>query len=554
MTPVLGLAAAFASVFASTDGRIAADVIEEPRTICSGEIAGGFLVSRATELASPRPFASTLTWAQSQRAKLLAEYRARLAKVDRKNAEQLAEIATWCASKGLKTYATLNFRKAIKIDPQNEVARRGLGHVRVEGKWCTPEEAAKMRAAKAAAAREAEAAKTREAAASKGTPLMPPNEARSTAAVDKALSESKNLEFAKKLSGDWSKAITAPTGAYNGVRSARFDIVAKATPAECVTLARIGEWVRRRLDWITYEKLDTNRFKRGKGRLSLFLGDTTIAKTGIAFLDKRYPQLGRWTKLEDIERDLVKGTLEFFTWYEPPLHLHQQMVNQRSAVANVTARSWLEQGVKPAWDEPRLGRSEAKPFCMMNWMLEGVGIWYSLAAVGQNRLWRISDPLYANETKEDKRVNVDYVAIAYEAATKRSYDGKSTRSFPQLCRARLNSFGVVDLALSFSLVDWLLRERLEDWRGLCAKLAKHSTFREAFVAQFGNAKEQEAARAARKNRKDRALDEVFGAVADRIDGEWRTWVSREYAPNSRSKIDAIKAAAPFKRPDTAKKR
>lgn len=53
----------------------------------------------------------------------------------------LLELATWARTHGLERRARDVYRRVLILDPDNESAHRGLGHVKVEGRWLTETEA-----------------------------------------------------------------------------------------------------------------------------------------------------------------------------------------------------------------------------------------------------------------------------------------------------------------------------------------------------------------------------------------------------------------------------
>ena len=73
---------------------------------------------------------------------LMEEYRKRLAATKPDDAKAWLALGTWCSEHAmLKPQARLAFEHAIAIEPDNELARDGLGFVRFRGIWVTKAEA-----------------------------------------------------------------------------------------------------------------------------------------------------------------------------------------------------------------------------------------------------------------------------------------------------------------------------------------------------------------------------------------------------------------------------
>ncbi|MCX7803851.1 MAG: tetratricopeptide repeat protein [Planctomycetota bacterium] len=69
------------------------------------------------------------------------EYRARLAKLDPRDARAHYELGLWAREKGLAKEAAEEFRRVLETDPFHEGAGRALGYARnPDGRWVTPAE------------------------------------------------------------------------------------------------------------------------------------------------------------------------------------------------------------------------------------------------------------------------------------------------------------------------------------------------------------------------------------------------------------------------------
>ncbi len=73
---------------------------------------------------------------------LMQEYRKRLAATEPDDAKAWLALGTWCSEHAmLRPHARLAFEHVIAIEPDNELAREGLGFVRFRGTWVTRAEA-----------------------------------------------------------------------------------------------------------------------------------------------------------------------------------------------------------------------------------------------------------------------------------------------------------------------------------------------------------------------------------------------------------------------------
>ena len=69
------------------------------------------------------------------------EYARRLKQLERsRNAERFAELGQWCVKQKLVDAGREAFTLALDRDPENEVARAGLGHRRYQGQWYSDED------------------------------------------------------------------------------------------------------------------------------------------------------------------------------------------------------------------------------------------------------------------------------------------------------------------------------------------------------------------------------------------------------------------------------
>ena len=470
-----------------------------------------------------------------------AEYARRFRALDKRDAEGFAKLGLWCRERKLETYAKLCFKKALRADRSNATANKAVGNVEYEGKWLTPAQYEEVKAAEAAAAAKVEAAKRAKVAKKRGTPLIPAGEDELSAAVGRSFSKgaSKALQFAQALA-DGASLDLDEVGA---AQSEHVRIAATSASAdEAQHLCAIGEFAYRKLSWITFGKAESHRFRQWGGLAEFALADDPEMEATIDLVQKRWPQLVGYNDFKSMPVQVRKNKLEFVSFLDPPVHLHWNPSNRESTVANTVGRAVVGAGLASKFVEPRLGGGERNN-SMMNWLLEGAGIWASLEAVGVNDLYRIDGARYAGDELVKKGMMIDWCGMSYEIATTRKAEGRDARTFPQLCRSKLRTWSRADLVLSFALFDWIVRARQLEYRKLVARLAQGS-FREGFVDVFGTQSEKQAARRAIQSGDDNGLMDAFESAAERFDKEWRAWASKAYAPGGPAR--RAFEAAPFR--------
>ena len=471
---------------------------------------------------------------------LLAEYKRRYKAIDQKDGGALAKLAVWCRDNKLKPYDMMLFKKALKVDPNNDAANLAMGNEKLDGKWYAPEEANQIRAAARAAARAAEEAKA--VAKKRGRLLVPDEPAKRAEVIGQIAAKAGE---ANKRRDKYAQVIGADKSKYAAAFSDHVQIVAKNIPERAPYFVEIGEWVYRKLSWATFGKHDAKSFEKFGGFMKFYLTDSAALIETMDFLRKHDNYSTLWNDLDKYVETMRRYELEFSTLHDPPIHIHINPDNQASAVANVMAVTFLQWHAKPWYAEHNIKLNKPKEFTMMGWMLEGLGVWASLHAVGTNRLYRIKKPRYANKSLVEKDVDLNYAEVAFDAVTKGKSGDQNARSFFQLCYARVNTWNIVDIAMSFALVDYMLRNRLDDWRGLVAKLGKTLSFRAAFIQQFGNDDERrQALMAVQQTHEDAVLQRLFRPIAEHFEKDFKAWVEKEYE-TLRDEPEKWKDNAPF---------
>jgi hypothetical protein len=217
-----------------------------------------------------------------------------------------------------------------------------------------------------------------------------------------------------------------------------------------------------------------------------------------------------------------------------PMHLFREG-DPSSLVANGMGHHWLVYAARGLFSEPNLrqsggsrsgGRGRGN---LVAWMTEGLGIWTARDSIGVNRLHRVTKSVYKNVGKADKGKDTQHIAIAYEVATRSLPKGRPVKSFYQLTRAKLNRLNDIDLAMAWSVIDYLIRERTAEWRQLINYGQKRPSFRAAMIQVFGTSEDRKALQVLlRDTHSESQFERLYRKVADGFEEAWRKWAANEY--------------------------
>ncbi len=450
-------------------------------------------------------------------------------KVDRSDVDELLELADWAVSKKVPHKAKKCWRAALKLEPQNSEANRGLGNVKVGDKWYTPEEAEKVKAAGGAEGGDSGVGdgSFTEEKTSTGA-LVLPDEEGNRGRVDSAL---KNYEDeAEQLKARYVDELGCDDSEYAVGMTDHLLILGKMSRDHLEQYAQIGEYCYRRLNWLTFGKLESDVFKNFGGRNIYYIVDSEDYEGMVLFLQKEYPEsINRQSARYFLSKTNTGG---FSFVQRAPFHIIKAG-DRTSVIANGMGHHWLQCLTFRVGREVNIktGKSEAGSRgrgSMTAWLLEGIGMWSAIDATGRNRFFRTTEAKYSNVGDVDKGKDGDIVAIAYEVAADNYSGDVKAKSMFQLSRTQLRKLNDVDLAMSWSVVDYLIRGQTEKWQELIALGNRVSSMRIAMVKVFGDSAEKAALDKALKGKKDRLLDSTYQKVIDKFEQDWKQWVLQNY--------------------------
>ena len=364
-----------------------------------------------------------------------------------------------------------------------------------------------------------------------------PDEDASRKRVDAAIEE--NEEQAKKLRSEFVDEVGVDEEEYSSAISDHVVLLARVNPEMARALVQMSEYAYRKLNFLTYGKLDAKTFsikgKDQKGRLHFYFVGKDAYEDLVVFMSGKYPRKLPKSGVRYILKiaDKVGGNWLGNTF--PPMSL-AKMNGLSSSVTNGMGFCWAIWNSKAAQAEINI--KTRKPMGvgrdaqdLITWFHEGVGIWSALDTIGINNTFRITQQKYSNLERARKGGDSDYVAIAYELASGVIKRNKGARNFYQLSRTGLNSLTSIDLAMSWSIIDYLIKGRIEDWRGLIQKLRTIPSFRIAFVRQFGTKNQisdlkKIIGKGGTKNQ--RKLDDLYRRVCNQFEKAWKAWAMHEY--------------------------
>jgi hypothetical protein len=375
--------------------------------------------------------------------------------------------------------------------------------------------------------------------------LKLPDEEQNKAAVAKSIE--KHYSDAKELKARFIDYLGIDESELQAVVTDHMQMVVPGDEETAKLLAQIGEYAYRRLNWVTFGKKDADVFERRGGRQIYYRVTRDSYDDMVVLLADLHPTAISKGAVRNILAESQNNGGITMSWGSPPMELSKDSNEISSWVANGMGCSWAVANIMPASREVNLksglpqgtgsqGRGRGH---LLTWLINGVGIWSSMDAIGINRMSRFTKSVYANQGGPRKQRDFDYIAIAYEVAANKISKKVPTKNLYQLTTAKLNDLTDVDLAMAWSLVDYMITQRNGEWRNLIAACRKANNFRQPFVIAFGNQKQSELAAKAVADKNDRGLSDVYRQVCREVEGDWRKWAKKRWREAYRNPAKAV---------------
>lgn len=465
------------------------------------------------------------------------------------NIDRLLELALWAERKKLKDEAARCYRKILRSDPDHVGANRALGNVQVGNKWVPAEDAARAKEELEAGAEAARAGERKAGAKRERIVLELPSEDTDRATI--AGTVRANRDPAKRFVNAWCESSGADESAYHAAISPRVHVMAKVPQEAVDQLAQIGEYVYRRLNWITWGKTDVNPFPTiGKKRFYHLAVDESDFTGLFDFCVGHFTR--GFTKKEAAEAIKItnKSKSNFTRDTAFPMLMQRTNNNLASGMANTMGATWTSWNSRGAQSEINIKSGKPQGGArgrghLVTWLKEGVGMWASIDAIGTNTTFRFSQQVYSNVGRESKGADADRIAMCYEYASNQLGKKARAKDFYRLSRSRLNELTDLDLSISWSVVDYLLRERTHEWRALVTKMRRTPTFRLAFVEVFGEKPHLESLKKVIKSKDDRGLEDVYRTVIGEFEQQWRAWAVSKYEAEYEDPSNRVVVEPPF---------
>jgi len=437
------------------------------------------------------------------------EFAKRLKAVNRRDARALVTLARWAKTRGLRKQAKKVWVLVLEVDTNRREAHEALGHVKFKGRWMTPKEAERARAAAEIADRLArglveykgkwvtrEEMEARERGWIKvGDRWLPPEEANRARGMVRV-----NGEWLKKEEADAQRR-ASELGSAAGVK---FQVA--ATPRVRVYSEFSAKHARQIAD-AAEKALAVVREKIGYGH------PVWKAETPAEFVLLRTP--GSFMRLTDLVAkktgqpdgwaEFTKRRTSFYTIL-PPMsvqHLGGRRQGDMVFCAAHHAGHIALNGMFPGYTY------------LPVWLDEGFGAWMEVAVMGDSLTACATTGYGVGAVRKDKWST----SSTWKENLKQAIAVGSVTPVSRLLVKPLNKLGWRDIAKAWSVIDWWITTDPDKFRAFVRAVRKryprwdkHADCPPTDLARFQN----------------EALQEVYGLDADGVEREWRKYVSARY--------------------------
>lgn len=416
----------------------------------------------------------------------LEQFRSRWEDVDRSDAVALMDLADWCRDNRLNRETRKVYRELIKVEPDNETAQRGLGNTLVDGEWVSKAELAKLARRKKEEERKARAAarKASRSGSGKGKSTSDPLADLGDLSAEVApflaplsTNQDSDAKVAQELEDFFGQRFSVGT-------SERFSLRAQMKPSEVHHHLELAESLFVRCNKLFGLEPDHRLWKDQYLMFHVKQKGTYIDL--VDWIDKEITDLD-----PEIKKMFKDGGALIDENPKPISAAVERDTPLEQAIAHWVGQMWLR------W----YTRNGVRP-----WLVEGFAAYTSVNQFGVNSIYCTTNTKYANKVEvADKNSDAAYQLVCFDIIENRIDDGVP-HEYSELITKGLNRLDFADLAKSWSIVDFLMKEHRDEFR--------------TYVQSVGKYKDEEE-----------CLKKVFGWSGADLDKHWEEYVRANYDPS-----------------------
>ncbi|MEN8149006.1 MAG: hypothetical protein ABFS86_04240 [Planctomycetota bacterium] len=416
------------------------------------------------------------------------------------------ELALYCREHGLKKQEKALTAEVLALEPQHDGANESVGNVKWDGRWVTPEEKKELEADSEAAEKRAQGLvryKDRWV-----TPEEKENLEKGLVKHDGKWMTPDEVKIAQgyvKHNGEWIRKEDLErrqiVDFYEGIMerevnvalTKHFAVVGTYEEAELDQIAQAAEQTFDQFVEIMGVKSPKSMFRGSEVDRTRTRMHVVYSKRAMEYqrlvnaLVKRYPE-----DITEARAALYRKQKGFYLVFPSCAVIGYQMPNTFEQVqASVIHKTSHVMLMKYRY------RAGFFPW----WLIEGLGTYQEIAALGHCDTYCITEGGYA--VQEGETSNKWAGMARWKEVVKQQVNGLSDKSFRKLARSGLNELDFRDLAKCWSFVEWCVSRHKVEFRKLVANLKKKQKF-------------------------EKAMENAFGKAHEHVEKEWRDYVRSTY--------------------------